>query len=171
MAEGSFEKGLGAAVGAALLGAVGWAIVTVVTDYRIGFVAVGIGFLVGMAIERFGGGDPRLPVVGAIVALAGCVLGDLLAEAHIIAKDVGISIWTVLQKPDPLWRVYTHVFRAFDFVFYAIAAYEGWRFAKRGVLRMRAAKAAAAAAAAAPGAPGTYPGHRPWRPDRRPALR
>jgi hypothetical protein len=92
---GSFEKGIGAALLAALIGAIGWAVITVITDYRIGFVAVGIGYLVGAAIERYGGGDARLPVIGAVVALAGCVLGDLLAEAHIIAREAHVGIGTV----------------------------------------------------------------------------
>src|SRR3954452_16352798 len=75
---GGFGSGLGAAVGAAVVGAIAWAVITTVTNYRIGFAAVAIGFLVGLAIERFGGGDPRLPVIGAVVALIGCVAGDML---------------------------------------------------------------------------------------------
>jgi len=120
----------------------GWAVITSVTNYRIGFVAVGVGFLVGMAIERFGGGDARLPVIGAIVALIGCVLGDMLADAHLVSRDVHIPLTTVLSHPHALWRVYTAEFRFLDAVFYAIAAYEGFRFGARGVMRARAARAA-----------------------------
>jgi hypothetical protein len=139
--SGSFGNGLGAAVGAAVVGAIGWAVITTITNYRIGFAAVGIGFLVGLAIERFGGGDPRLPVLGAVVALLGCVAGDLLADAYLVSKDLHISLGTVLSQPHNLWRVYTHSFRFLDAVFYAIAAYEGFRFGARGVARARAAQA------------------------------
>ena len=139
---GGFGTGLAAAVGAAILGAIGWAVITTVTNYRIGFVAVGVGFLVGLAIERFGGGDARLPVIGAIIALIGCVLGDLLADAHLVSRDSHIPLTTVLSHPNFLWDVYTAAFRFLDAVFYAIAAYEGFRFGTRGVLRARAARAA-----------------------------
>lgn len=139
---GGFGKGLAAAVGAAIVGAILWAVITVTSDYRIGVVAVGIGFLVGLAVERFGGGDARLPVIAALIALLGCLLGDLLADAHIIAKDLRIGTFDVLQHPHGLWNVYTHTFRAFDAVFYAIAGYEGYRFGRRGVLRAQAARVA-----------------------------
>lgn len=139
---GSFGKGLAAAIVAAVVGAIAWAIITVTTNYRIGLVAVGIGFLVGIAIERLGGGDRRLPIAGAVIALIGCVLGDLFADAHTIAKDLHVGIFDVFQHPHALWSVYTHAFRAFDAVFYAIAAYEGFQFGRRGVLRAQAAAAA-----------------------------
>ena len=108
--------------------------------------AVGVGFLVGMAIERFGGGDARLPVIGAVVALIGCVLGDMLADAHLVSHDLHIPLTTVLSHPHALFDVYKAEFRFLDAVFYAIAAYEGFRFATRGVLRARAARAAREAA-------------------------
>ena len=49
---------LGAAAGmiAALAGAAVWAGVTVVTGYQIGFMAIGVGFLVGYAIRAVGRG-------------------------------------------------------------------------------------------------------------------
>jgi len=140
--KGGFGTGLAAALVAALVGAIAWAIITVASNYRIGLVAVGIGFLVGLAIERFGGGDRRLPVAGAVIALLGCVLGDLFADAHVIARDLGIGIFDVFQHPHGLWNVYTHAFKAFDGIFYAIAAYEGFRFGRRGVVRAQAAAAA-----------------------------
>lgn len=139
---GGFGTGVAAAIGAAIIGAIGWAVITSVTNYRIGFVAVGVGFLVGLAIERFGGGDARLPVIGAIVALIGCVLGDMLADAHLVSRDFHVPLSTVLSHPHLLWDVYKGQFRFLDAVFYAIAAYEGFKFGARGVMRARAARAA-----------------------------
>jgi len=145
---GGLGLGVAAAVGAAIIGAIGWAVITSVTNYRIGFVAIGVGFLVGLAIERFGGGDARLPVIGAVVALVGCVLGDMLADAHLVSRDLHIPLTTVLSHPHALWDVYTAEFRFLDAVFYAIAAYEGFRFGARGVMRAKAARTAQAALAA-----------------------
>ena len=139
---GSFGKGLAVAVVAAIVGAVVWALITVESNYHVGLGAVGIGFLVGLAIERFGGGDRRLPVAGAVIALLGCLLGDLFADAHIIASGMHIGLFDVLRHPRMPWSYYTQTFRAFDLVFYAIAAYEGFQFGRRGVLRAQAAAAA-----------------------------
>lgn len=153
---GSFGKGILAAIVAALVGAVVWAVITVVSNYKIGLVAVAIGFLVGLAIERFGGGDRRLPMAGAVIALVGCVLGYVFADAHIIAKAREVSIFNELfQHPHEVWTYYTHGFAAFDGIFYAIAAYEGFRFGQRGVQRAQAAAAAHhPASIEVPGPPG-----------------
>ena len=140
--SGSFGKGLAAAIAAAVIGAIAWAVITVISDYKIGLVAVGIGVLVGLAIERFGGGDPRLPVAGAILALFGCVLGDLFIAAHAWAKLRDVGIFDEFQRPHEVWTAYTHAFGALYWVFYAIAAFEGYQFGRRGVRRAQAAAAA-----------------------------
>ena len=157
---GSFGKGILAAIVATLIGAVVWAFITVATDRKIGLVAVAIGYLVGLAIERFGGGDRRLPVAGAVIAVIGCVLGYIFADAHIIGKARDVSIFNELfQHPHEVWTYYTDGFAAFDAVFYAIAAYEGFYFGRRGVQRAQAAAAAHhPASIEVPGPPGAGPG-------------
>lgn len=137
---GGFAFGLATAIVAAVVGAVIWAVITVTSDYRIGVVAVGIGVLVGLAIDRFGGGDRRLPYAAAVIALLGCLLGDLFADAHIFGKLHG-GTFSEFGRPHELWSFYTDRFRAFDAVFYAIAAYEGFQFGRRGVRRAEAAAA------------------------------
>ena len=140
--SGSFGRGIGVALAAAVIGGIIWAIITVTSNYRIGIVVVGIGFLVGLAIERFGGGDGRLPIAGALIALLGCLIGDLLIAAHVLADGAHVGIFDALQHPHVVWDVYTGTFRAFDGVFYAIAAYEGFSFGQRGLRRAQAARAA-----------------------------
>lgn len=132
-------QGLGLAVLAALAGAVAWAVVTTATDYKIGFAAVGIGYAVGKVVELYGGGDRRLAVPAAVVALLGCVLGDLLTDAHFLAQAVGVPdaqvLRRVLTSPSLAVRLFREGFEALDVVFYAIAAYEGHRFAAAGARR------------------------------------
>lgn len=41
---------------AALVGGLVWGLIVIVTDYEVGFVAWGIGFLAGIAVVRFAGG-------------------------------------------------------------------------------------------------------------------
>jgi hypothetical protein len=140
---GSFGKGIAVAVAAAVVGAIAGAVITVSTNHRIGIVPVGIGFLVGLAIERFGGGDRRLPIAGAVIAVFGCLLGDLFADAHILGGDPGFSgTFDALGHPHALWSFYTDAFRLFDALFYAIAAWAGFSFGQRGLRRAQAAAAA-----------------------------
>ena len=140
--SGSFRRGLAAAIAAAVIGAIAWAVITVASDYKIGLVAVGIGVLVGLAVERFGGGDARLPIAAAVIALFGCLLGDLFIAAHAFAKARDVSIFNEFQRPHEVWTVYTHSFGAIYGLFYAIAAFEGFQFGRRGVRRAQAAAAA-----------------------------
>jgi hypothetical protein len=45
---------------AMLVGAIVWGAVTYFTEYRIGWIAIGIGFLVGSAIKYFGKGKTAI---------------------------------------------------------------------------------------------------------------
>lgn len=158
---GNPATGMGLAVLAAVAGAVVWAMLTVATDYKIGFAAVGIGLLVGKAVELKGGGDPRLPVPAAVVALLGCLLGDLLTDAHFLSVAVHVPLGELLRKlvtaPSVAVDLFREGFEAFDLVFYAIAAYEGFRFATVGVQRARAAAAASQTWAPPTGRPAGTP--------------
>jgi uncharacterized membrane protein YeaQ/YmgE (transglycosylase-associated protein family) len=135
---------LGAVVGA-LTGACAWALLVSVTNYKIGYAAVGVGALTGLLAGRFGGGAPQLPVISAVVGLVGCFAGDLLSDAHQVAKEVsdhGQSISTskvlktMLEHPSDFgWPVYKAGFGFLDVVFYAFAAVAAFRLATAHGLR------------------------------------
>ncbi|MFI8345460.1 hypothetical protein ACIF8W_36150 [Streptomyces sp. NPDC085639] len=55
-------------------------------EYQIGCAAAGVGFLVGLVAVRLGGSNPVLPVLSALLTLAGVYAGYLLTEAMFIAK-------------------------------------------------------------------------------------
>src|SRR5262245_23005581 len=85
--EQSLLMGTAAGAVAGVVGAGAWALVTTLTHFQIGWMAVGIGFLVGIAIRTFGKGiDKVFGVIGAILALSGCVLGNLLAVCGMVAS-------------------------------------------------------------------------------------
>lgn len=132
------EQNLGAGVGAgavaALLGAVLWAVLTVVTGYQIGWMAVGIGFLVGFAVRYFGKGlDTSFAVFGAVLSLAGCVLGKVLSVYGFASKELGIPLTEVLGRIEPgvLFQILVDTFSPIDLLFYGIAVYEGWKLSRR----------------------------------------
>jgi len=125
----------GAGLAAALLGAVIWAVVTVLTKYQIGWMAIGVGFLVGYAIRTVGRGDSMIyGVMGALLALSGCIAGNVLSTCGFVSIQESASVWSVLGNLNPslIANIVVESFDGMDLVFYAIAAYEGYKlsFAK-----------------------------------------
>jgi len=122
--------GLGGAVGGAAL----WAVVTVLTNYELGIMAIAVGFMVGRAIifvaKR---GTPTLGIIGAACALLGCVLGNLLSAVGFAAQAWNTGYFDVLTQlnVDLAVRLMTVSFSAMDLIFYAIGIYEGYRFSSR----------------------------------------
>lgn len=135
-------RGVAYGLAASIVGAAAWATLTTLTNVKIGFAAIGIGLLVGFAAQRSRSTDPRLPIAAAALALLGCVLGDVFATAHDQARlgraeGIDVSTWGVLrifvEQPDVLREVYADYFRPLDLLFYALATYEGYKFARVGV--------------------------------------
>lgn len=115
---------------AALIGAALWALITVTTGYQIGFMAIGVGFLVGLAVRHLGKGTtPAYGVLGALFALAGCVAGNVLAIAGFVASDAGEPFFGVLARLDvtAIPSLLAETSSAIDVLFYGIAVYEGYK--------------------------------------------
>ena len=134
------EQSLGlaflAGVVAASIGAALWALITVATNHQIGFMALGVGFLVGYAVRMFGKGvDTGFGVLGAVLALAGCLAGNLLAACIIGSRATGVPLSAILGTLTPALaaRILTATFQVLDLLFYALAVYEGYRFSFRRI--------------------------------------
>jgi FtsH-binding integral membrane protein len=120
---------------ASLIGAVVWAAVTVATNMQIGWMAVGVGFLVGIAVGRFNpSGDTRLGYLGAVLALAGCLLGNVLSMLEFAANAAHVSFFQVLTQVDLaiIPSAMAEGFSPMDLLFYGIAIYEGFKFSVKG---------------------------------------
>ena len=120
---------------AALIGAAIWAVVTVTTKMQIGFMAIGVGLLVGYAVRLLGkGSTPAYSIVGAVLALLGCVLGNLLSACAFLADARAVSLASELSSVAKDFGLATSLMQAsfdgMDLVFYGIAAYEGFKFAR-----------------------------------------
>lgn len=135
-AEQNLPMGVLGALGAALIGAVLWAVVSVATGYQIGYMAVAVGFLVGYANRMLGKGiDNIFGIVGAVCALIGCLLGNLFTVFGYLQKDLGVSVGTALSTIGLSGGIelMTETFSAMDLLFYGIAIYEGYKFSFRQV--------------------------------------
>lgn len=125
-----------AGLSAALVGAVIWAAVTVSTGYQIGYMAVGVGFLVGFAIKETGKGiDKIFGVMGAVLSLFGCLLGNFLSTVGFFAKTEGISYFETLATLNYSYlpEIMVETFSPMDLLFYGIAIYQGYKFSFRQV--------------------------------------
>ena len=123
--------GLVGGVIAMLVSALVWGVISYFTEYQIGWMAIGVGFLVGIAIRFFGKGKTvTFGISGAVLALVGCVLGNLIFYSGVIAREEGLSFLEVfflmLLSPAAVMEVFTIAFDFRDILFYALAAYVGF---------------------------------------------
>ena len=121
-----------AGLAAALLGAVLWAAIVAMTNIKIGFAAVGVGFLVGWIMRTVGHGNtPVYGYVGAALALLGCVVGDVLSDCVFIAQHFGQPVLETVSHLTPALAVelLQKGFQPLDALFYFIALRAGYRYA------------------------------------------
>lgn len=133
-AEQNLVGGIAAGAAAALATAILWAVITAATKYQIGWMAIGVGFAVGMAVKFVGKGvDTSFRISGAALAILGCVLGNVLTISYLAADHFKVSLWEVLGKPSFIVDVMKADFGFMDLIFYGIAAYCGWQYSLRSL--------------------------------------
>ncbi len=128
---------------AAVIGASLWALITSVTGWQIGFMAVGVGILVGYVVQKAGKGvDMSFGLVGAVMSLLGCLGGNLLVVCVQLADQEGIGVFETVSglDLDLAIELMTVTFSPMDLVFYGIAVYEGYRFSIRQLTEEELAK-------------------------------
>jgi hypothetical protein len=117
---------------AMLVSATLWAIISVTIKFQIGYMAIGVGLLVGFMVRFFGIGlERKFGILGGVFAFLGCLLGNFFSYVGISAEQLKQSFFDVLQLVD--WEVAKNMmietFSPMDVLFYGIAIYEGYRFA------------------------------------------
>jgi len=127
---------MGAAAGAvaATIGAVLWAVITVATEWQIGWMAVGVAFLVGIAIRSFGKGvDMPFQILGAVLALGGSLVGNYLSVCAFAADYMGMDYMTVIMETPPgdVVELMVENFHPMDLLFYGLAVYYGYKYSVR----------------------------------------
>lgn len=130
-ANQNLSMGILGGAAAAAVGAILWGVITYVTAFQIGWMAVGVGCLVGLAVRKLGQGiDTSFGVAGAMLALAGCVMGNLFASCIAISQQAHIGLGVVLGRLDIpiIVDIMAQTFSPIDLLFYGIAVYEGYRF-------------------------------------------
>lgn len=134
--EQNLPMGVIAGLIAALVGALLWAAITIATEYQIGYMAVAIGFLVGFTMRFAGKGiDQIFGVIGAVLALLGCLLGNFFTIIGLVANTENLGYLETLSMLDfaMIPDIMMESFSPIDLLFYGIAIYEGYKLAFRPI--------------------------------------
>jgi uncharacterized integral membrane protein len=133
---------------AAIVGGAVWGLIVILTDYEVGFVAWGIGFLAGFLVVRFAGGRKGAPlqVIAIASSLVGIVLGKYIAYVYFIKEAVREQVSE--EAADSIGYFDTEVMRAFredfsnvfsgyDLLWAGLAIFTAWRMARPSGIRPR----------------------------------
>ncbi len=115
---------------AALGGAASWAAVTYYTNYQIGFMAIGIGYLVGIVMLKFGHGRSQtFGILAAILAVGGCLIGNLLSACAFAADQLEVPMMQIVGTltPSVAVEILQDGFTAIDALFYFLAVSAAFR--------------------------------------------
>jgi hypothetical protein len=129
----SLVRAIAAGLVAAIVGGVAWGFIVKLSDYEVGFVAWGIGFLVGTAVVLATGGAKgrRLQITAVAMALLGILIGKYLGFALIVQEDAeafGASIGLFSEDMFRLFREELDaVFGLFDLLWVGLAVFSAWR--------------------------------------------
>jgi hypothetical protein len=109
--KGNLFVAIFAAIFVGLICSVAWAWITAITAYQIGYMAIGVGAIIGFTVRFVGKGHTwHFALTGAIISLVSCVVGDILVP---VFGDVYIE-----------WDMYS-------LLFFGIAVVEGWSFSRK----------------------------------------
>jgi predicted Zn finger-like uncharacterized protein len=131
----SIGRAVAGGAGAALVGAMIWAFITVMTGFQIGWMAIGVGALVGFAVKFMGRGtEQTYGFIGAGLAVFGCVIGNLMAACAFISSDPRNAgfvsvLFDALLSPSTAARIMGAHFHPLDVLFYVLAITTGYKVA------------------------------------------
>ncbi|CAM5690243.1 hypothetical protein SALBM311S_11336 [Streptomyces alboniger] len=130
--SGNIALGLVAAVVAALVTAGIYGAIIGATEREIGYAAVGVGFLIGLAAGKLGGSNPALPVVSALLSLGAVYVGQLIGIAMIAADIAKVSFSTMITEHfDLVTSGWKETADPMTFLFFAIGAFAAFSGAKK----------------------------------------
>ena len=117
---------LGLAVAAAIAGAVLWGLLAILLHRQLLVLSLLIGAGVGAAVARFRPGHWPSVVAGAVIAVAGCALGTLLAIVFSLL-DAQISMSAIMTRANLVARAYPSAVGWLGLLFWLVAGYAAFR--------------------------------------------
>lgn len=131
--EENIVFGTFAGVVAAIVGALIWMGITVLTGYHVGYVALGVGALVGLAVRMVGNGRSMIfGIVGAVLTLAGCLGGEVLTLVQSMTSPEHDFYHTLINADlTQLLAAIINQAKPLDYLIYAIGIFEGYKLSIR----------------------------------------
>lgn len=115
---------------AAAMGVIAWTYMSIKTGYQISWVAIVIGFIVGMAVRICGRGRTNgYGFLGAGFALVACLVGKILADRGVAVEadfDAFIKVMKTLDVKI-ITETLKQNFHPLDLLFYSVAILEGYK--------------------------------------------
>lgn len=134
--RGTLLKAVVAGLGAAVAGGIVWGLIVKWSEYEVGFVAWGIGFLAGIAVLTATGGRRGVPLqaIAIVCALVGIVIGKYLSYAWVLQQVadeqtgglVEVSVFS-RDTVDFFREDLGEVFGWIDLLWVALAVITAWR--------------------------------------------
>ena len=133
---------------AAVAGSIGWVVITKVTGYEIGFVAIGIGYIVGKAVRKGarGFGGTRYQVLAILLTYSAIAFASLPAlfdaVSHPHHSEAAQATQHAVSIPSFLWACLVLLAIAFaspflqgtenfmGWIIIGIGLYEAWKFTR-----------------------------------------
>jgi hypothetical protein len=126
--DGNLMAGIIGGIIGAIIGAILWGIISVWLDRQIGYMAIGVGVLVGLGIRFLGKGTSiKFGIAGAVLAILGCIAGNVVMLYILFAREFSLSIWFVMSNlsASDIISLLKETFQWIDILFYALALYTG----------------------------------------------
>jgi hypothetical protein len=138
LSASSLWPALGGALAAAIVGGIVWGMVIVKTDYEVGFLAWGLGFVSGYAVLTFTGGarGTELQMIAAAGGVLGIVIGKYVAYVHFfqdfVRAQLGDEVAAQVSYFDTqvvrfFFDDFTSLLSGFDIVWAVLAVATAWR--------------------------------------------
>ncbi|MFJ8013069.1 hypothetical protein [Streptomyces sp. NPDC096339] len=129
---GNIGLGIVAAVVAALVAAGIYGAIIGGTNHEIGYAAVGVGAVIGLAAGKLGGRNPILPVLSAILAIGAVVAGQLVGTAMIGADVLNSGAMDVLTNQfDLVQESWKEDLDPMSFLFFGLGAVVAFQTARK----------------------------------------
>lgn len=134
---GSIVPALVGGVVAAVLAAIVWSVITVVTDYEIGYMALGVGFLVGYGVYLASGKKRGriLQIFAAFFSVLGIFLAkyfmvyyflkDMVKTEYGLEAAVEVKLWS-REIIEIISEEFTTIFSGYDILWVVLAILVAW---------------------------------------------
>ena len=134
-AQQNYPLAFGCGLLAAFVCAILWAVITVATQYQIGYMAIAVGFAVGFAMRLGKGIDRRFAITGSILALLGCLLGNIFSIIGFVMVQEKMGLFQTLFALDYSYlpEIMVENFHVMDLLFYGIAIRCGYLYSAQRI--------------------------------------